>query len=225
MNNRLKRSLKTLGLCIAVMAALTACAQEEKQADAITTNSSNAAVGENAMNAPQVALEDIDAVSLSEWEDIHPVWSSITTFYDRDYLVKAADEKAAAEGKQGSELLAEHEAGAHIEVASIEFSGDTITLKDKAGQVIASGVYKYVKTIGKGKEHGEFAVFEAQGDVPESYKVLALMAPHGGEGDITHFHIRHGAGVDDPALEDENWWPVFVDPDSTEEQVIHEIVG
>lgn len=169
--------------------------------------------------------KDKEEVSLSSWEEVHPVWESITNFYSKDYLKQAAEKKAKEKGKKAEEILKEHEEGAHTEVAAIEFSGNKITLKDKTGKELASSEYKYVKTIGKGVEHGEFAIFEATGDVKEEFKAIALMEPHGGEGDITHFHARFAKSVDDKALEDKDWWPVYVDPASTQEQVINEILG
>ncbi|MDQ0509017.1 Zn/Cd-binding protein ZinT [Peptoniphilus ivorii] len=193
-------------------------------------NSNTSAAVEEKEKAPAETAkpedeEEVEAVSLSDWESLHPEWKSITAFYKESYVSKAADKLGKKEDKSGPDLLEEHAAGAHSEIASITFSGDTLTLKDDADRELAKSKYRYIKTLGKGVEHGEFAVFEAEEEVPEQFKYLALMEPHGGEGDITHFHARYAKAIDAPELEDGDWWPVFVDPDSTQDQVIHEILG
>lgn len=175
--------------------------------------------------APAPQEESSEEVSLSDWEDVHKKWNSIATFYDKDYLLAEAEEHAKEDGTTVEAILSEHEEGSHSDIAVIEFDGNKITLMDKEGKELASSEYKYVETIGKGEDHGEFSIFEATGQVPAQFKALALMEPHGGEGDITHFHLRYADSTDSPDLTDENWWPVFVDPASTEDQVINEILG
>lgn len=221
------KSLKRLFMLVLCVGLLTACSN--KGADTNTTSVEN----KEAEPTQQVEEKEVkeaqapetEEVSLEAWEDLHPVWQSITTFYNKDYLQAAAQKHAEEDKTTAEALLKDHEAGAHSEIAAMEFSGNKITLKAEDGSELASSEYKYVKTIGKGEEHNEFAIFEATGDVPEQFKAFALMEPHGGEGDITHYHARYGKSVDDPALTDSDWWPVFVDPESTEEQVINEILG
>lgn len=194
-----------------------------------SSSGAKAEIKENTQIESQVENNDTKSdstkVSLSDWESMHPVWNSITSFYDEDYLQLEAKSHAEKENSTVEAIIQEHEKSAHSKIETMEFSGEKIILKDKDGNVLASSEYGYVKTIGEGEEHGEFAVFEAKEDVPEEFKALALMEPHGGEGDITHFHVRYGKSVDDEVLADENWWPVFVDPASTKEQVINEILG
>lgn len=173
----------------------------------------------------QVKEPETDEVSLSEWGDFHPRWESITNFYDKDYLIEEAKHHAEEDGTTVEAILAEHKEETHTDIAYIEFSGEKITFLDKDESKIAASDYKFVKKIGEGEEHGEFAIFEATGDVPEQFKVLALMEPHGGEGDITHFHVRYASSIDSEELTDSQWWPVYVDPNSTETQVINEILG
>lgn len=231
----MKNFKKIMGLILCV-ALMSSCSQgaTDKKADDKAKSSTEATQSTESVETskPSTSVESTDAkkevsseVSLSDWEDVHPKWNSITTFYTEDYLVAAAEKQAKEESKTADELLKEHEEGAHSDIASIEFSGNKITLLDKDGKELASSEYKYVRTIGEGIDHGEFAVFEAVGDVAEQYKALAIMQPHGGEGDITHFHLRYAKSTDDAELENNDWWPVFVDPDSTEEQVINEILG
>lgn len=199
-------------------------AQESKQVEASVAESKAPAAESNTEESAATKEAADEPTDFSDWQEVHPKWMSITTFYEKDYLKKAAEEKAKNEKTTAEALLKDHEEGAHTDIASFEFDGNKLTLKDKDEKEILSADYKYVKTIGKGVEHGEFAIFEAVGEVPEQYKAFAIMEPHGGEGDITHFHARYGKSVDDPALTNDKWWPVYVDPASTQEQVIKEIL-
>lgn len=218
----MKKITRVLALALGLV-LLAACGQKTPDTSS-ASESANSEVSQEASKESEESQGD-ETVSFADWQDLHKVWNSITSFYEKDYLKKAADKKAGEESTTADALLKDHEKTAHTDITTFEFDGDKLILKDKEGKELVNAQYKYVKTIGKGVEHGEFAVFEAVGEVPEQFKAFAIMKPHGGEGDITHFHARYGKSVDDPELTNDKWWPVYVDPNSTEEQVINEILS
>lgn len=229
----MKKSMQLMAFLLGVV-LLTGCGQKggtssASESAAPTSSAETSAVasteGQESSAKKGDKSANKDAASLSDWQEIHPTWVSITSFYKEGYLKEAAEKVAKEKKTTVDALLKEHEEGAHTDIASFTFDGNKLILKDAAGKELVSSEYKYVKTIGKGVEHGEFAIFEAVDKVPEQFKAFALMEPHGGEGDITHFHARYGKSVDDPALTDKKWWPVYVDPKSTQEQVVKEILA
>lgn len=127
------------------------------------------------------------------------------------------DEKSAKEGYLKKRKC---------DFGGLEISGDHVKFlkefPDAKGEVIGEADYTYKDKIEV--EHGghklEWDVFEATSkDAP--YKVLLMMPIHGEES-LTHFHMRYGDDKDS-LLKEEGWYPTFVKPSSTDQQIIDEI--
>lgn len=79
--------------------------------------------------------------------------------------------------------------------------------------------YKEMVTAKHGNFDTEWYAFEAEED--GDYQVLLMMPVHGEEA-LTHFHLRHGNSVEE-LLAMEDWYPTFVKPNSTYDQLYEEI--
>lgn len=53
------------------------------------------------------------------------------------------------------------------------------------------------------------------------YPVLIMMPIHGEES-LTHFHMRYGKNIDE-LLKKDKWFPTYVKPSTTTDQLIDEI--
>lgn len=160
--------------------------------------------------------------SISEWKGS---WNNMGAYLDDKELQGAFETLAKKENKSVDEVKK-----AYVEKRKCEFDGfvvdgDKVTLldafQDKNGKVISESEYVFNKAynVKHGNYDLEWFAYEAKGEA--KYKVLLMMEVHGEEA-LTHFHMRYGDDVD-KLLAIDGWYPTFVKPNSTYDQLIAEI--
>ena len=112
------------------------------------------------------------------------------------------------------------------EFHGLKIEGDTVSFLDgfesEGGAEIAKATYECVdsKKVMHGGHELEWDVFKAK-EADAKYPVLLMMPVHGEE-ELTHFHMRYGNDVDELMGKDD-WYPTFVAPSSTIDQIKDEI--
>lgn len=200
-------------------ASVTESTEKENPSNASTESKEDAKESDNKSNEDTQKTE----VSLSEWEG---EWNDMSGYLDKEEIQPAfktlaenekIDEKEAKENylkKRHSDF-----SGLRIKGNEVEFLND---FPDNNPEVQGKGTYKFVEK--QEVEHGghkmEWDVFEAENeDAP--YKFLLMMPIHGEES-LTHYHMRYGDDKD-KLLAEEGWYPTFVKPSTTDQQIIDEI--
>ena len=237
MKIRTKKKLKTIGVCLLLATFSIACGKT-KEAD---TN--NNAVDNKANN--QVALVEAnnttnnkandkkddenkvedgqEEISITEWEGS---WNDMSAYLDDPALEDAFKIAGEKDGKTAEEAKAELMEKRKTDFAGFKVEGDKVTFldnfEDKEGKEIASSEYKFTKSYDA--QHGNktltWDAFEATS--PDAKFPVLLMMPVHGEDTLTHFHMRYGDDVE-ALLEMEGWFPTYVKPSTTTEQLVQEI--
>lgn len=167
--------------------------------------------------------EEADKASIADWEG---EWNNMGGYLEKPEVQGAF--KTLAEKENTDEAAAKE---AYLKKRKCDFGGLEIAgnhvkflkeFPDAKGEVVGEADYTFKEKIEV--EHGghklEWDVFEANSeDAP--YKVLLMMPIHGEES-LTHFHMRYG-DEKDSLLKEEGWYPTFVKPSSTDQQIIDEI--
>lgn len=172
-------------------------------------------------NPGEESKEEI--VEFSEWEG---TWNSIVDYLDDEELVEAFKELADRE-----KMSVEETKAIFIEDRKVDFAGLVIEgnkaifldgFKDKGGKETGEMEYKYKEMViaKHGNFDTEWFVFEA---VDKGGYDFMLMMPIHGEEALTHFHLRYGNDVEE-LLASEDWYPTFVRPNSTYDQLYEEII-
>lgn len=209
-------SLATAGLGLALAFSITACGGQQAQKPA--EQSKLAEQSQAASADKKEAVKD-----LKGWEG---TWNDFSKYLDDEQLKDAYAEKAKDAGKTPEEVKKELKERRQSEFGGLEIKGDTITFldgfKDKGGKEIAKVTYKFkdAKKVEHGGKQLEWDIFEAQ-DKDAKYPVLLLMPVHGEE-ELVHFHMRYGKDADE-LLKKDGWFPTFVKPNSTMDQIADEV--
>ncbi len=209
--NKMKRALLLMALVLSMAMALTACKPAEEKQE--TTEK---------QETEQVETESKDEVTLADWEG---TWNNMGAYLDQVDVQEGFEKLAKKEGKSVEEAKRDYFAKRKCDFDGMVIEGNKATLldgfADKDGKAIETVEYEFVE-IHKAK-HGnhdlEWNVFKASGDA--KYPILLMMSVHGEES-LTHFHMRYGSDVKE-LLETEGWFPTFVKPSTTSEQLIDEI--
>ncbi|MBY4797294.1 metal-binding protein ZinT [Collinsella sp. AGMB00827] len=162
-------------------------------------------------------------VSLADWEG---AWNGFNGYLDNPEVAPAFDEVAKRDGKSAEEVKKDFSAKVMCDFKGIVFKGDTIELLDgfesEGGKPTGKATYTFKES--RTVEHAgytlEWDVFTSD-DADAPYPVLLLMPVHGEE-ELVHFHMRYGNDVDELMAKD-GWYPTFVKPNSTIEQIKGEI--
>lgn len=160
---------------------------------------------------------------LKGWEG---TWNDFSKYLDDEELDSAYAEKAKEAGKSPEDIKKELKERRHSDFGGLEIKGDTITFldgfKDKGGKEIGKVTYKFKdsKKVQHGGKELEWDVFEAE-DKDAKYPVLLMMPVHGEE-ELVHFHMRYGKNADELFKKD-GWFPTFVKPNSTMDQIADEV--
>ena len=146
-------------------------------------------------------------------------------YLERPEVQSAYKELAKKENVDVAKAKADYLAKRKCDFDGLKIEGDKVTYlstfpADK-GEAKGEGTYKFVelKEVPRGKATLKWNIFEAEGDAP--YKYLLLM-PVGWEEALIHFHMRYGDDKDE-LLAKEGWFPTFVKPSSTNDQISGEI--
>lgn len=164
-----------------------------------------------------------DEIQLSEWDGI---WNNMGAYLDDEELQDAFKELAEEENSTLEEVKKAYSEKRRADFDGMIIDGDSITFldgfKDKDGKEIGKVDYEYKEShkVKHGNFDIEWYVFEAEEDT--EYKVLLMMPIHGEEA-LTHFHLRYGDDLEE-LLAMDDWYPTFVKPNSTYEQLYEEII-
>lgn len=220
-----KASLVLAGMMILV-GAFTGCQKEEvaPEVEPVATEVTEAVEpAESTEVTEEAAIEpEIEEISLSDWDGS---WNNMGAYLDDEELQEAFAELAEREDSSAEEVKENYQKRRHVDFDGLIIEGNKATLldgfEDDGGQLIEEVEYEYKETITV--KHGNFDTqwynFEATGDA--EYKTLLMMPVHGEEL-LTHFHLRYGNDLDE-LLAMEDWYPTFVKPNSTYEQLYGEI--
>lgn len=167
--------------------------------------------------------EEAEQASIADWEG---EWNNMGGYLEKAEIQDAFKTLAEKEKTDEASAKEAYLKKRKCDFGGLEIAGDHIKFlkefPDAKGEVIGEADYTYKEKIEV--EHGghklEWDVFEAKSeDAP--YKVLLMMPIHGEES-LTHFHMRYGDDKDS-LLKEEGWYPTFVKPSSTDQQIIDEI--
>ena len=167
--------------------------------------------------------EEAEQASIADWEG---EWNNMGGYLEKAEIQDAFKTLAEKEKTDEASAKEAYLKKRKCDFGGLEIAGDHVKFlkefPDAKGEVIGEADYTYKEKIEV--EHGghklEWDVFEAKSeDAP--YKVLLMMPIHGEES-LTHFHMRYGDDKDS-LLKEEGWYPTFVKPSSTDQQIIDEI--
>lgn len=230
MKIRTKKKLSTIAVCLLLAVVSVACGKsadankdpvDNKKNNQVATVETNKA-SEN--KAKEEKVEDKkEEVSIAEWEGS---WNDMSAYLDDPALEDAFKVAAEKDGVTPEQAKAELMERRKTEFAGFKVEGDKVTFldgfEDKGGKEIASSEYKFVKSYEA--QHGAHTLtwdaFEATS--PDAkYPVLLMMPVHGEEA-LIHFHMRYGDDAE-KLLAMDDWFPTYIKPNSTTEQLVEEI--
>ncbi len=215
-----KKILTALFAIACMSMALVGCGNNEEAATSEPAETSVAAETSETSSAP---AETETEVSLADWDGS---WNNMGAYLDEADVQPAFEELAEKDGVTVDEAKA-----AYVEKRQCDFNGMIIdgnkvtfldNFEDKGGAEIATAEYEFdtIHKVQHGSHEMEWVAFKAT--TPDAkYPVLLMMPVHGEEA-LTHFHMRYGSDVDE-LLANEGWYPTFVKPTSTLEQISEEI--
>lgn len=220
MRNNFKIVLALL-LCLTVFTACNKETESSKPAEKpVETTAENNESSTESQTETQFEVEE--EVSLADWEGM---WNSIEGYLDEEEVQGAFDSLATENNTSAEEAKEAYKEKRHADFLGMKIEGETVTFldgfEDKGGNAIETTSYKYLgqHNIKHGNFDLEWFTFEAEGE--SKYPILLMMSVHGEE-DLIHFHMRYGASEAE-LLEKEGWYPTFVKPNSTLDQVADEI--
>lgn len=212
-------ALLSLGLILA------ACQKDASDTKTTENTKAESQVEETAKEeapAEEDQSED-EKASMADWEG---EWNDMGGYLEKAEIQEAFKSLAEKENTDEASAKEAYLKKRKCDFGGLEIDGDHVKFlkefPDAKGEVIGEADYTFREKIEV--EHGghklEWDVFEANSeDAP--YKVLLMMPIHGEES-LTHFHMRYGDDKDS-LLKEEGWYPTFVKPSSTDQQIIDEI--
>lgn len=230
------KNLLTVCLLAGMMFSLNACnkpAEEPAPAPASNAVSQPADTASTPASTPtsdnKSVAEDANSQATTEeakLEDWAGTWNDMGLYLDKEEVQSAFDELAKKENKTPEEAKAEYVKKRDCEFHGLVIDANKVTFldnfKDAEGKELETKEYTFKEA--HNVKHGNFDltwnVFEAK-DEDAKYKYLLLMPVHG-EDEMTHFHMRYGNDVKE-LLEKDNWFPTFVLPETTDDQIMDEI--
>lgn len=218
---------KKIALTALLSLGLILAACQKDAADTKTTENAQAEsqVEETAKEeapAEEDQSED-EKASMADWEG---EWNDMGDYLEKAEIQEAFKSLAEKENTDEASAKEAYLKKRKCDFGGLEIDGDHVKFlkefPDAKSEVIGEADYTFREKIEV--EHGghklEWDVFEANSeDAP--YKVLLMMPIHGEES-LTHFHMRYGDDKDS-LLKEEGWYPTFVKPSSTDQQIIDEI--
>lgn len=210
------------GAAVTIALALAGCAGQAEQNQAEDMASSSQ---ESTQMGAMESMDSMGTVSLANWEGS---WNDFSSYLDKDEVKDAFDEAAEASKSTPEDVKAELKESRACEFHGLKIEGETVSFLDsfesEGGAETTKASYELVdsKKVMHGGHELEWNIFKAK-EADAAYPVLLMMPVHGEE-EITHFHMRYGADADE-LLAMEDWYPTFVAPSSTIDQVKEEIKG
>lgn len=210
-----KACCATAALGIAL--ALTGCAGQAEKGQAENTSQGTTA------SQPAAKEDSSSKITLAGWEG---TWNDFSSYLNKDEVADAYDEAAKNSKTTAAEVKAELEERRFCDFHGLKIEGDTVTFlngfESEGGTEVTKATYECVdsKKVMHGGHELEWDVFKAK-EPNAKYPVLLMMPVHGEE-ELTHFHMRYGNSVDE-LMSKETWFPTFVAPSSTIDQIKDEI--
>ena len=182
-------------------------------------------MSQETMASQPAAMDEASAAktTLAGWKG---TWNDFSSYLDKDEVADAYDEAAKMNKTTAEDVKAELKEKRSCEFHGLKIEGDTVSFLDgfesEGGTEIAKATYECVdsKKVMHGGHELEWDVFKAK-EADAKYPVLLMMPVHGEE-ELTHFHMRYGNDVDELMGKDD-WYPTFVAPSSTIDQIKDEI--
>lgn len=159
------------------------------------------------------------AVSLSDWNG---EWNSLTTYFDDAELQPVIEKAAKEKNESKDDLLKDLGERRHCDFGAVKIDGNKITYYDKqqkdGGKEIETVEYEWKEShpIKHGNQTLSFEIYESK-DANAKYKLIAMMPIHGEE-ELTHFHMRYGASIDE-MMKQEKWYPLLCKTETTYKQL------
>lgn len=215
-----KKILTALFAIACMSMALVGCGNDE---EAATSEPADTSVTAGTSEADSAPAETEAEVSLADWNGS---WNNMGAYLDEADVQPAYEKLAEKDG-----ITADEAKAAYVEKRKCDFNGMIVdgnkvtfldNFEDKGGAEIAAAEYEFdqVHKVQSGSHEMEWFAFKATS--PDAkYPVLLMMPVHGDEA-LTHFHMRYGVDADE-LLAKEGWFPTFVKPDATLEQISGEI--
>ncbi|MDO4720860.1 MAG: ZinT/AdcA family metal-binding protein [Peptostreptococcaceae bacterium] len=217
------KRLVALASALLLSVALTACNKPaEKSAE------QPAPATEQTQEQPAAESEEPapaeEAVSLADWEG---TWDDMSLWLDLPEVEEGYKLAAEKDGVTPEEVKEALKKRRRSDFHGMIVEGNKLTLLDnwaaKGGKEIGSAEYEFVQShameeSGHSLEWDEFKATSADA----KYPVLLMMPVHGEEA-LTHFHMRYGDNAETLLKMEEKWYPTFVKPSTTAQQMIEEI--
>ncbi len=216
---KFKELLVMLLLGIA-MTSFVACGEKQEVPKEPSTNQ-NVTTETSKTAEPTEENSEIakDLTNLKNWEGS---WGSMTKYLDVPEVDKAFEEVAAKENTTAEEVRKNYDEKRKVDFNGIKFEGDKVTFFEepeyKDGNEITSATYRFKEMV---ENKQTWYIYEAD-EKDAKYPVLALMESDIDSG-LHHFHMRYGASQEEVMAKD-GWYPGFVWPDTTTEQIVHDIL-
>lgn len=210
-------ALLSLGLILA------ACQKDAANTKTTEDTKVESKVEEKTMEEDKPEEVEADQASMADWEG---EWNNMGGYLEKTEIQEAFKTLAEKEKTDEASAKEAYLKKRKCDFGGLEIKGDHVKFlkdfPDAKGEVIGEADYTFKEKIEA--EHAghklEWDVFEAKSeDAP--YKVLLMMPIHGEES-LTHFHMRYGNDKES-LLKEEGWYPTFVKPSSTDQQIIDEI--
>lgn len=214
-------ALLSLGLILA--ACQKDAPKETSNEDSKAETQVESQVEEKTMEEDKPEEVESDQVSLADWEG---EWNDMGGYLEKAEIQEAFKTLAEKENTDEASAKEAYLKKRKCDFGGLEIAGDHVKFlkefPDAKGEVIGEADYTFKEKIEV--DHGghklEWDVFEATSE-GATYKILLMMPIHGEES-LTHFHMRYGDDKE-ALLKEEGWYPTFVKPSSTDQQIIDEI--
>ena len=210
-------ALLSLGLILA------ACQKDAPKEEAKEESKAETQVETQVEESAKEEEKAQDEATIADWEG---EWNNMGGYLEKDEIQEAFKTLAEKENTDEASAKEAYLKKRKCDFGGLEIAGDHVKFlkefPDAKGEVIGEADYTFKEKIEV--EHGghklEWDIFEANSD-NAPYKVLMMMPIHGEES-LTHFHMRYGDDKE-ALLKEEGWYPTFVKPSSTDQQIIDEI--
>ena len=214
MNKNFRKSLVAILMSSAL---LVACSKNNSSntSENTKTKENNTKIEENV--SAKVNEEKAQGVSLSDWSG---EWNSIANYIDDEGLKGAYEEVSKRDNiteEQAKKNFSDHVA---IDFGAIKVDDESITFFSKpGGEEIEKSNFKYVNK--HPMEHGGKTLYWYEFSSDGKYPTILTMPVHG-EDHMPHFHLRVGKTAEEMLAKDD-WYPTFVSPTVTIDQVYEEV--
>lgn len=214
MNKNFRKSLVAILMSSAL---LVACSKNNSSntSENAKTKENNTKIEENV--SAKVNEEKAQDVSLSDWSG---EWNSIANYIDDEGLKGAYEEVSKRDNiteEQAKKNFSDHVA---IDFGAIKVDDESITFFSKpGGEEIEKANFKYVNK--HPMEHGGKTLYWYEFSSDGKYSTILMMPVHG-EDHMPHFHLRVGKTAEEMLAKDD-WYPTFVSPTVTIDQVYEEV--